>query len=625
MNDKSHSFVHLTGKAQHFISSRIARGIFDALVVVGAPVLFLAFAPVQKFLPAGWVDPGIYLGFSMDYFDIVKSYGWNYQALRVSYILPDMLLKMALPAIVAQLCFVISFYLLGIASLYAGVRLFWGRMAAAVAVACLAYNPVYLVASTSGYVDAAFVSYSLAVFAVLSLWAVSQRFIWLVLAGMFATLALLAHVLAAAPIGLLLLFIVFIRWQAILARPVRFVGGGLLGIAATLLFFVLVLWDLNFGIDAFMSMSWIVNASISGIGVNYRVEVMDWLPYTTRLLPAFATAIVLVFLVSAGSGRDVRRIDVAAMLLCCASAAFLPLYDFVLGGSTTQWPFYTGLILPGICIGAGALAALLPPAGQSLRAGIVAVITVILMLATWLAPTLWTLAATSSLPVNLLTLAGVATAAGLILVTPLGRSHGVKAGMLVFLMALNALGLAINQDTRTLYRLPTSVNNAEYFRGAVFVRSLINADALGGREPLFWFHRTEFSTRDGRSAELVRTMRFADRTLALNFYDTLAALRLWHRALFMDELRPGLSIEATPALLSGNATLVVVEQDPARLRAATEAIDRAALNCAVRATHVYQSESFDMRITLIDVVKDGNGCRPEINGTGPASSDLTSE
>ncbi len=609
MNDQTHSVAQRLMETQEFFSSRISRRLFDALVVIAAPLLFLAFAPIQRFLPAGWVDPGIYLGFSMDYFDIVRTYGWDYQALRVSYILPDLLLKMALPAVYAQLCLMLFFYLMGITSLYTGVRLFWGRLAAAVAVASVAYNPVYLIANTSGYVDAAFVSYSLAVFAALSLWAVSDRFIWLLLSGVFATLALLAHVLAAAPIGLLLLFFILIRLRTILARPIRFVGGGLLGVTATLLFFVLVLWDLDFGIDAFMSMSWIVNASISGIGVKYRVDLMDWLPFTTRLIPAAATVVVLICLVARNFGQRVTGVDVAAMLLCCASAAFLPVFDIVLGGSTTQWPFYNSLILPGFGIGVGAVAALLLPADRTQGFAVAAASTVMLMLSTWLAPTLWRLAAESPLPIDLMTLAGVATATGLLLLTPLAQNQSVKAGALSFLLALNSLALAINQDTRQLYRLETSVNNAEYFRGAVYVRSLINADALGGRVPLFWFQRTEFSMRDGRSTELVRTIRFADRTLALNFYDTLAALRLWHKALFMDELRPGLIIETTPTLLSGNATLVVVEQDPARLRAATDALERAGLNCTIRDTNIYESQSFDMRITLIDITTNGNGCR----------------
>jgi hypothetical protein len=275
----------------------------------------------------------------------------------------------------------------------------------------------------------------------------------------------------------------------------------------------------------------------------------------------------------------------------------------------TQSPFYTGLILPGISIGAGAIAAMLLPAGKAPRVVIVVTITVILGLTTWFAPVLWPMVMASPVPITLLTLAIVATLACLPMLTSLSYDTGPRACVLVLLLSLNGLSLALNQDTRTLYRLKTSINNVEYFDGAMFVRSLINATALGGRVPLFWFDRTEFSTRDGRSADLVRTIRYADRTLALNFYDTLAGLRLWDRALFMAELRPEQSIEPTPALLGGNATMVVVEQNPVRLKAAIDALDAAGLNCRIHATNVYESQSFVLRITLIDILKNGDGCK----------------
>ncbi|WP_395450921.1 hypothetical protein ACHMW7_14645 [Aminobacter sp. UC22_36] len=538
----------------------------------------------------------------MDFFDIVRAYGWNYQALRVSYVLPNVLAHMALPALQAQLLIVVGFYLLGLGGLYTGVRLLWGRMAATVAVACLAYNPIYLLANTAGYVDAALVAYSLCVFGVLAAWGASQRFIWLVIAGIFSTLAILAHTLAAAPVGLIILFFIFLKWSDVVSRPVAFVAGGLVGAALTWTFFVVVLYQIGFGASAFLSLSWIVNASVSGIGANYRIQIVDWLPVTTRLLPGFVNAMLLVVLVVTRAGTEQRRLNVAAMLISCASAALLPTFDLVFDGSVTQSAFYAGLALPGIAISSGAIAAILLPASRKLRLAIAITATAIMAGSCWFAPAIWQALAPKSLNIDLLPLTSFGIVVCLLILTPLRRLAAFPAVMLIVLLSLSGLSLAINKDTRTLYRLENTIDNAEYYLGAVFVRSLINSKALDGREPIFWFDRAEFSTRDGRSAELARHLRFGDAQMALTFYDTLASLRLWDRALFMAELKLGQSIKPTPMLLGKNVTMVVIEQDAAKREAAIRALGQAGIQCRVHDTKTYNSRSFDFNITLIDIL-----------------------
>ncbi|UIY31412.1 hypothetical protein LZK73_30435 (plasmid) [Neorhizobium galegae] len=115
-------------------------------------------------MPAGWVDPGIYFGLSMDYFDIVKAYGWDYHSLRVSFVLPNALANTLMPPIPARLIIVFGFYLLGLFALYDGIRILWGRMPAVVTTSFLAYSPVYLLANTAGYVDGAYLAYVLSFF-----------------------------------------------------------------------------------------------------------------------------------------------------------------------------------------------------------------------------------------------------------------------------------------------------------------------------------------------------------------------------------------------------------------------------------------------------------------------------
>ncbi len=165
------------------ISASILDRLYDFAVVIALPLTFLFTAPIQRFLPPGWVDAGIYLGLSFDYVHLVELYGWNYYALRVSYLLPSFLANLILPPVPARFVIVAVFYLLGVGGLYAGVRLLWGRMAATLAVALLAYNPLYLMSITAGYVDGPVAAYLLVLFAALAAWSRSRSDAWLIAAG----------------------------------------------------------------------------------------------------------------------------------------------------------------------------------------------------------------------------------------------------------------------------------------------------------------------------------------------------------------------------------------------------------------------------------------------------------
>jgi hypothetical protein len=574
---------------------------FDAVVVGILPALFLFAAPIQRFMPAGWVDPALYLGLSMDYFDIVKTYGWDYHSLRVSFLLPNALANMVLPIVQARLLVVFAFYFIGLFALYDGVRILWGRPSAAITVSCLAYSPVYLLANTAGYVDGAYIAYTFCVFAALARWSVSRHTLWVVIAGIAATLSILAHMLAAAPVALIILFFLIAKWEDFIRKPFTFIASGLIGGILTWTFFVVALYKIGFGISAFIQLKWIVNASITGLGAKYRFSIMDWLPHATRLVPGIVVSMTLIFLMFAGRLRGLRRIDISATIISVASTLLLPAYDLALGGSTTQSSFYAALAVPGIMIGIAAMTAMLLPQAENIRLALFAAITFILAALSYFSLSFSNINAASGLSLNLFTLVVCGVAVGFLFLTPLRNAAFFRSAALIVILAVCGLSIVTNKDTQQLYKSARTIDNEEYFRGAVFVRNLITPDILSGRLPLFWFDRDHFTARDGRSQELARKMRYGDTEMALTFYDTLASLRLWHRSFFLPELKPQQALDSLPFLMDPNITVVVLEQDSAKLDAAIDSLRNAGVSCHVGNTSTYLSQSFEINATLIEL------------------------
>lgn len=575
--------------------------LFDVTVVGLLPALFLFAAPIQRFMPAGWVDSALYLGLSMDYFGIVKTYGWDYHSLRVSYLLPNALANMVLPVVQARLLIVFAFYFIGLLALYDGVRILWGRPSAAITVSCLAYSPVYLLANTAGYVDGAYLAYTFCVFSALARWSVSRHTLWVVVAGIAAALGILAHMLAAAPVGLVILFFLIAKWEDFGRKPLSFILGGLTGGFLTWIFFVVVLYEIGFGIGAFVQLKWIVNASITGLGAKYRFSIMDWLPYATRLVPGIVVSSTLIFLLAVNRLRGTRRIDIAAAIVAVASTILLPAYDLILGGSTTQASFYAGLAMPGVMIGIAAMTAMLLPQAENSRVALYATIILILGALSYYSLSVSKIIASSGLALDLFTLVACCVAVGLLFFTPLRNAAFFRSTALIVILAVCGVSVVMNKDTQQLYKSANTIDNEEYFRGVVFVRDIISANVPPGRLPLFWFDRDDFAARDGRSQELARKMRYGDTEMALTYYDTLASLRLWHRSFFLTELKPEQNLDSLPFLMNPNITIVVLEQDGAKLNAAINSLRNAGVGCHVGNTSTYSSRSFEINVTLIEL------------------------
>jgi hypothetical protein len=192
-------------------------------------------------------------------------------------------------------------------------------------------------------------------------------------------------------------------------------------------------------------------------------------------------------------------------------------------------------------------------------------------------------------------------AVGLLFFTPLRNAAFFRSTALIVILAVCGVSVVMNKDTQQLYKSANTIDNEEYFRGVVFVRDIISANVPPGRLPLFWFDRDDFAARDGRSQELARKMRYGDTEMALTYYDTLASLRLWHRSFFLTELKPEQNLDSLPFLMNPNITIVVLEQDGAKLNAAIDSLRNAGVGCHVGNTSTYSSRSFEINVTLIEL------------------------
>jgi hypothetical protein len=587
-------------------SASMFDGFCAVTVVIALPLLFLFSAPIQLFPPPGWVDAGIYMGLSFDYEHLIEIYGWNYYALRVSYLLPSFLINLVLPPFQARVAIVAMFYLFGLVGLYTGVRVLWGGVAAAVAVASVAYNPVYLMGVTAGYVDGPVAAYLLLLFAALARWSRSGSDAWLVAAGACAMLGVLAHPLAAVPAGLFIVFFVFLRWDNVSAHPLRILGAGLFGAVATWTFFVSALSGLGFGLSAFGALKWIVTSSVGGLGAKYRHAIKDWLPVTTRLFPSLLGVAGLLVVIDPWQKRNAGRLEWTTLFLVVGTALSFPIYDLALGGSLSEMSFYGCFTLPGVAVATGAVTASLAPRARAHRLAVVLIVTLTSIAATWFAPTIWSIASRMRVVVDIQTfcLLGVAAAALLLCSRVLLPLRGCA---LVVFVGLQCLAGAVNADTRQIFRPTGVVNNSEFVKAAAFVQSTIAPAERAGRIPLFWYHRAAFATRDGKVDTIARPFHFDETNTSLTFFDTIAAMRFWDRSIFLSELTADTHIKREVLLQSSKTTLVILAQDPAAVDEARRILGRAGITCSLRDAQIYDSKSFVLRIALLDITGEREG------------------
>lgn len=580
--------------------ARWAQSTLQVGLVVVLPICFLWLAPFQHFPPPGWVDPAIYAGYFLDLPDMLRRFGGTYFALRLSWILPGYILHLIFPPVLAYGLLVSAFYLLGVGSLYATAVQLWGRSAAIIAVAVLAYNPLYIRAVTQGYVDGAYVAYLLAQLACLTTWARTDKKIFIIGAGACGVLAVVAHSVAGLYGAFVFVFYVVVMrrtWAEIVADISYMAVGG----ALVLLFFVFAAASAGFNTDSFLHLRWVMTSSLQGLGSNYREPLHQWVPMATRIVPPLAALAITILLVAVSGSRNRRDLSAAVMFLAL-SMSFLPLYDWAVGGSTTQTLFYWSLVLPALCVSVGAIAAAVLPERPPFRWAAAFLFTAACAVTAAAGQYLYVLALQEGLRLNV-TVFGVSALVLLaILAMPWMRRTVATLVVLPVIGTAITLAFAVNAAaTGLVYKLPGGIDYVEFYRAAGWVRQALSVPELKDRQLLFWFHRGAFATRVGTTKPFTWRHRFGASQNDLSFYDTIVGLYLWDRSLYRDSLTDSDAIPRT--MLSGDQqTIVLLSQDRKALHDALSALERAGLSCTLQRELGYSSTSFNLIIDIINLL-----------------------
>jgi hypothetical protein len=511
------------------VATRITNSwLTDITAILFVPSAVLLSGIFQIHPPPGWVDPSFYVGYFLDFSDLIANFGQTYHSARLPFVLAGRILHAIFVPKVASACLAILFNTIALVGIYATVRQLHSRTAALCACCWLALNPLWIAAIGRGYVDGPAMAYCMLGFACLVA-SESRRYrpIAAPAAGAFLAFSLATHPLIitlAAP-GVLTMLVTSRRSWPALAHTSLLVFVGLL---ATVLMLGVFSFLVGGNFLFFMAEQTAITRSFQGFGINYRWPLEEWVPRTYRLLaPVFA------LLLAAATVRTspVRpRATVLGVALVVGAAAFLIYWDIGQGGATLQSSFYSGYLVPGqALILAGALAAMSEPGRSHFSdrwiTGFVLFFLAALMMdasANWL----WDMEKTwDSYLYKWLSLIAVMVA--LLAAMLAFKSHLCVLGAGATLILLGAL----NYDTRRIFRTPEAPDFGSYLATTVDVLKFIKAANPYAHRLLFWYDRTGYFENDPKMEFWTNyPLRFQNTILKLNYWDSLIATRLWDRS-----------------------------------------------------------------------------------------------
>ena len=492
----------------------------------------------QLFPIPGWVDAGMYLGYSLNLPNLVERFGFDsvtYHGSRLSYVLPRFLMHQVLDPTAVQHIETGLLYLASVLSVFAIGWHVFGRSATFLAAAFLAFNPSFLASLTFGGTDGAAICYQLVSAAfLLSPDGLSGKRGALSAAGCFAGLAVAAHLFSVVPLaGVGLAHIV-------LSTPSRgqLVRYGWLIAGAVLSVMLCGAIGMVFGIDFFF-LGYSLNISeraLQGFGANYRWPLNEWLFGCYRVIVPAALLVYAALL--ADFLKDERRRLWALALAALSPLLFYLVWDTVIGGVLIQTRSYLALFLPCVLIAVLALSRLsLDQVGLNGRTAALGCLVIALpSLAASAIPGAFDAMRTPQIQVLLF----VTFAAGLVALTFAAkialRREWPKTMSMAWFATLVVLSTcsALDLDSMPVYRNATGLNYHHAYTGSVRLVEWLEESGLGARKPVFWFDRAELNEQLGERGSY--RLKFHDIVRRLNYFDSLASLYLWHRSLLSADL-----------------------------------------------------------------------------------------
>ena len=502
--------------------------------------IFLALALVyfysglfQLFPTLGWVDAGMYLGYSLNLPELLHSYGlgvYTYQGSRLSYVLPLFFVHQFLEPLEAQYLIAGFFYITPIISVIGLGCYYFGKNTALLVAAFLAFNPLFISAVTFGGTDGITIVYQmLTMVCLFSPLALRGNAFALLLAGCCTALAVASHVFSViAFAGMYLGYFCLIGINKTLVKHCLYLSGGFFITLA-----ILGAIGMQFGYQfLFLAYSLkIAGQSINGIGANYQLPYKEWILTSTRVLIPIIILFWLLLTVQKIPAEK-RRFLYAALITISIPLLFYIFWDFVIGGVVIQTRSYFVLLLPSCIIALFAIVSQFPlhnKASALISALLIALPSLLVAyfgaeIQQWLDQDRTQVVFFTTLSVSLVLIMCIRFAT---------NATFLKTCLLTMLLLLSS-NLAVNADTMKVYLTTTGLSYKDAYLGMCHFVTQMKKQGLDKEKLLFWFNRENLTQKLGKSS--VYSLRFGATTYKLNYFDSMTSMYLWDSSLLSAEL-----------------------------------------------------------------------------------------
>lgn len=504
---------------------------WNLIAALSLPIVVLLTGAFELFPVPGWVDPLIYAGYFLDAKAQIEMFGAYYFSNRVPFIFIGSLVHEIFEPTTAHLALVFLWQLIAIISIFVILSTKSAWPVAVLGCWWLGANPLWIASLSSGYVDAPAIAMGLAVVALLmSSLRRSDASSWLKVAGsgvLFSFVAAL-HPLPALIVGAtcMLLLVTHERKKGLGARIAVFVLCGMLGILLLGLYSFLIggpFWFLLADLTP-------VSNAFSGASRRFIKPAEEWLGGALRLgLPIVIASLGLLLMVDRHRNlTSAKRIlGIMGFVALGVTLLLLGAWDAFANGLMLQTNFYASYLLLGQALLAGFIIVRLNEAYETrwlpLLGTAVSVVAVTLALL-FSHEQIWDLLNSTTdgtkwwgLAISTVILIGMA---GL----------GLGGASTVLLFAITILVGMGNADTRVGWKESGTVSFKQIYELALSVRRTVDEANLRGRRVQIWLDRSSFTTGDPRSDQRgIREIYIEDGSLALNAFDSIAALWLWDK------------------------------------------------------------------------------------------------
>ncbi len=330
------------------------RQFFFFLPVIIAFLLYFYPNNFELFPRVGWVDAGMYVGYSNNGDILINDYGFsghNYQGTRLGYVVPAKFFSSLVNPIVGRYLFVLSLFLAALVSLFMLAKKVTKKVELqSLFMTMTVCSPLLLAGLSYGGADGPSAIYTIlsGVFLYTTVYTYKYNFGWLILAGFFAALNFSTHVLALIPLTIIFISYLFFNKFTRKSLIVVFMAFFITLIGISIIGYLLGL-EKNY---LFYSLAWGAK-SVRGKSPSFEYPFNEIILYYFVYLPPIILVLTSVKFLdfrkcSLKNYKEIIYGNMAfiAGILCFGPLLFIIAYDKILGGSIREHLSYYQLLYP---------------------------------------------------------------------------------------------------------------------------------------------------------------------------------------------------------------------------------------------------------------------------------------